>query len=394
MVFDINNPFGMPSFGSSVKSNKIKKPKNFKKTSPMGVGSMSQPSWYGSDSAVKAIKSTYGQGSNSRIRQASKNKVASMAWAVNTGAGGIGKANSILAEMGRGKVTQIVKRRRRGRWSTTLSHDVGKVITDYNRQKNLVQWGQGQGLKLDPKRTVRVVDKASGYNKAISWCHNGRCRSVGTRYVNTSTYKDVLATSRPKGERWNMLETKLGVDADKKKARYVKLYEPLDVSIKRNLKTASGDDKRSLENQLEYVRYAYYGIKNKELTESETYKQNLITGIQKTDQVTDQMKKGMSKATDPNKSKEEYEKMKLAKLESEYDKEQEEYAETALAVQKRQNVFQQSTTVSKPNTRIVQLATQKQQQSPTRPRTLINQINNNTPSSRQRGEGFKRFQQW
>jgi hypothetical protein len=404
MVFNINNPFGMPSFSSSVKSNKIKKPKNFKKTPAMGVGSMPQPSWYGSASATKAVKAnTYGAGSNSRLKQASKNKVASMAWAVNTGAGGIGEANRILSEMGRGRVSQIVTRRRRGRWSTKLSHDVGKVIKDYNRQKNLVEWGQSQGLKLDPKRTKSVIattTQKSYYSKG--WCHNNRCRGGGTKYYNVHTYKDVLVSENStKGERWNMLEAKLVSEADKKKSRYVKLYDPLNVRLERDLKTATGEDKRSIENQLQYVRYSYFGIKDKELTESETYKRNLITGIQKTDQVTDAMRKGMSKAPDGSMTKEEYDKMKIAQLETEYDKEQAQFATASEEVQKRQTVFEQSSQVSKPNTRIVQLATQKQQATPTRPQNILNKINNrtpeinkNTPSSTQRGEGFKRFQKW
>jgi hypothetical protein len=388
MVFNINNPFGLPN----IKSTKIKKPKNFKKTGAMGIGSMPQPSWYASESATKT---NYGAGSNARLKQASKNKVARMAWAVNTGAGGIGEANRILAEMGKGKVTQIVTRRRRGRWSTKLSHDIGKVITDYNRQKNLVEWGQSQGLKLDPKRTKKVIattTQKSYYSKG--WCHNGRCRGGGTKYYNVHTYKDVLVSENStKGERWDMLETKLGTESDKKKARYVKLYEPLNIGLERDLKTATGENKQSIQNQLNYVRYSYYGIKDNELAESETYKRNLITGIQKTDQVTDTMRQGMSQAPDENKSKEEYEKMLLKQLESEYDKEQAEYEKTSTEVQKRQAVFEQSSQVSKPNTRIVKLATQRPTvQNRTPPKQP--EMNTNIPSSTQRGEGFKRFQKW
>jgi len=389
MVFNINNPFGLPN----IKSTKIKKPKNFKKTGAMGIGSMPQPSWYASESATKT---NYGAGSNSRLKQASKNKVARMAWAVNTGAGGIGEANRILAEMGRGKVSQIVTRRRRGRWSTKLSHDVDKVITDYNRQKNLVEWGQSQGLKLDPKRTKSIVTSTTW--KHVQTRHQKKGRQSGMYYtykwVPTHTYKDVLVSENStKGERWNMLEEKLGTEADKKKARYVKLYEPLNIGLERDLKTATGENKQSIQNQLNYVRYSYYGIKDNELTESETYKRNLITGIQKTDQVTDTMRQGMSQAPDENKSKEEYEKMLLKQLESEYDKEQAEYEKTSTEVQKRQAVFEQSSQVSKPNTRIVKLATQRptvqNRTSPKQP-----EMNTNVPSSAQRGEGFKRFQKW
>jgi hypothetical protein len=93
--------------------------------------------------------------------------------------------------------------------------------------------------------------------------------------------------------------------------------------------------------------------------------------------------------------------MKIAQLETEYDKEQAQFATASEEVQKRQTVFEQSSQVSKPNTRIVQLATQKQQATPTRPQNILNKINNrtpeinkNTPSSTQRGEGFKRFQKW
>jgi len=257
-------------------------------------------------------------------------------------------------------------------------------------------------LALDPKRMVTVVDVASSKQVPTYWTHNGSRRRTGYRTVDTSTYKDVLATSRPKGERWSMLETKLTKEADAKKERYVKLYKPLDVDIKERLSKATGAEKTEIQNQLNYVRYSYYGIADKELAESEQYKSNLITGIRQTDAVTDDMKKGINKTPDENKSEEEYKKMLLVQLEKEYDQEQKDFEQTAKEVQKRDTVFAQSSAVTKPNRRIIQLASKKsapvqQIQKPemaqkwTAPKK---EINANTPSSVQRGQGFKRFQKW
>jgi hypothetical protein len=215
-----------------------------------------------------------------------------------------------------------------------------------------------------------------------------------------------------------MLVGKLEKEADAKKERYVKLYKPLDVDLRKRLETAKGEDKAQIENQLNYVRYSYYGIADKELAESEKYKINLITGIRQTDAVTDDMKKGLNKTPDENKSEEEYKKMLLSQLEKEYDQEQADFEQTAKEVKKRDTVFAQSSAVTKPNRRIVQLASQKSApvqriQKPemaqkwTAPEKEINDntpssvqrgtpssVQRGVPSSVQRGQGFKRFQKW
>ena len=435
MVFDINNPFGL-----TIKSKKIKKPAGFKKTGAMGVGSMPQPSWYGTSNTLTNL----GSGSSARIKQASRNKVANMAWAVKSGAGGIGEANRILAELGKPAIRQVVTRRRRGRWSTSLSADPVTVIKNYNKQKTLIEWGKKVGgLALDPNRMVSVVDKPSSKRVAITWTHNNRTRVVGYRTVNTSTYKDVLASTRPKGERWDLLMGKMGTQADAKKERYTKLYKPLDIQAKEqvaklekqiptfsvaigrideqvrqaNLRTSKTErnnaeyqqyakqkaeliklkentikEKDNITFGMEYTRYSYYGIQEKELADSEEYKKNLITGIRQTDTVTDQMKTSINETPDENKSKEEYKKMLLDELEKEYDKEKEDFNVTATKVRARENAFNQSSVVSKPNRRIIQLANQQRSNipKPTQP-----DINKNMPAPRQRGGGgFKRFQKW
>ena len=419
MVFDMSNPFASWT-NPTVRSTKTRKPTNFKKTGAMGVGSMKQPDWYPTSAPqkAKAQKLANQKASNSRIKRASKNKVKMMEWSVNNDPT-IGYANKLLSDLGKAPIKQIVTRRRRGRWSTKLSADPKTVIDDYNKQKTLIDWGKKVGgLALDPKRTVSIVDVFSQKAIPTYWTHNGRRRRTGTQYVNTSTYKDVLATSRPKGERWDMLEAKLTKEADAKKERYVKLYKPLDVDIKERLSKATGAEKTEIQNQLNYVRYSYYGIADKELAESEQYKSNLITGIRQTDAITDDMKKGINKNPDENKSEEEYKKMLLVQLEKEYDQEQKDFEQTAKEVQKRETVFAQSSSVQRPNRRIVQLASNKSTsvqriQKPemaqkwTTPKKEINDnipssaqrgtpssAQRGTPSSAQRGQGFKRFQKW
>ena len=419
MVFDMSNPFASWT-NPTIRSTKIRKPTGFKKTGAMGVGSMKQPDWYPTSAPqkAKAQKLANQKASNSRIKRASKNKVKLMEWSVKNDPT-IGYANKLLADLGKSPIKQIVTRRRRGRWSTKLSADPKTVIDKYNKQKTLIDWGKKVGgLALDPKRMVTVVDVASSKQVPTYWTHNGRRRRTGYRTVDTSTYKEVLATSRPKGERWSMLETKLTKQADAKKERYVKLYKPLDVDIKKRLSKATGAEKTEIQNQLNYVRYSYYGISDKELAESEQYKSNLITGIRQTDAVTDDMKKGINKTPDENKSEEEYKKMLLVQLEKEYDQEQKDFEQTAKEVQKRDIVFAQSSAVTKPNRRIIQLASKKSApvqriQKPemaqkwTAPKKEINantpssvqrgtpsSVQRGTPSSVQRGQGFKRFQKW
>ena len=389
MVFDISNPFGQPSITKKVIKGK---PKGFKKVT-WGMSKISTPERY-------TAPRTGGGGG--RLKKISRNKITSMQWSINNDPT-IVHANKLLAELGKPKIGMNVTRRRRGRYNVSLTGDPVKAIENYNKQKTLIDWGKKVGgLALDPKRKVSVVATSTPRTGAHTWCHNNRCRTTGYSTVYDKTYKDVLATSRPKGERWDMLVGKLEKEADTKKARYVKLYKPLDVDLREKLKTAQGEDKTQIENQLNYVRYSYYGIADKELTESEKYKTNLITGIKQTDAVTDDMKRGINKTPDDIKTDEQYKKMLLSELEKEYDKEQAEFEQTAKEVKKRDTVFAQSSAVTRPNRRIVQLAS-KQSQSITRPTqpemakrwtSSKNETNTNTPASAQRGQGFKRFQKW
>jgi hypothetical protein len=443
MVFNINNPFGLPT----IKPNKITKPKNFKKTGAMGVGSMMQPYWYGTDNTAKNKKA-----SSSRIKQSSKNKVANLSYQVKTGGGGIGQANKILAEMGNPLIKQVTTRRRRGRWDTKLSQDPIKVIKSYNKQKSLIDWGQTMGLKLDPKRKVRVVDVASSKEVNIYWTHNGQKRKTGTRTVDTSTYKDILATDAKKSTQWDLLQTKMGKKADVKKARYLKLYQPLGIDNEKNLEEASNavkvqsqhvaqtgkknyqyrvndktyineqkakledlkQKKEQAETDIFFTRYSYYGLKDEELSDAEKYKTDLIANIKDTDSVTDEIKTYLKETPDTDNKN--YDKMLLSELETEYKLEHADYETThARAVevekmrvekikqdqleQERQRVADEKknmaygvmSAVVKPNQKIVKLARTSNARTPTKGSP---EINRNVPSSRQRGGGFKRFAKW
>ena len=468
MVFDMSNPFG--GFGvPTLKSTKIKKPAKFKKTGAMGVGSMTQPSWYGTDNTAKNKKA-----SGSRVKQASLNKVANLTYQVQTGGGGIGQANKILAEMGEPLIKQVTTRRRRGRWNTELSQDPIKVIESYNKQKSLINWGQAMGLKLDPKRKVRVVDVKSSKQVATYWTHNGRSRKTGTKTVDTSTYKNILAIDAKKSTQWDLLQTKLGNKADVKKERYLKLYQPLGIGKDKKLADASDavlkqevilgkvkkgvqskysgrsqigkvawdanqkslaketqklDELKQKEKQaklnLEFLRYSYYGLDEKELAKSEAYKTDLITNIKKTDKVTDEIKIYLKE--NPDTDNKNYDKMLLSELETEYSSEHADYKTThARAVeaenirvekikqdqleQERQRVADEKKAndereamykknvaygtmakVVKPNQRIVKLAKATGGKTNS---TKSPEINYNTPTSRQRGGGFKRFAKW
>lgn len=376
MVFDISNPFGMPA-------RKVTKgkPKDFKKVT-WGMSKISTPERYPTPKRIG--------GGGGRLKKISRNKITNMQWTLKNDPTVV-EANRLLADLGKPQIGMSVRRRRRGRYDVRMTGDPLKTIEDYHKQKNIIDWGKKVGgLALDPKRKVTVVATSTPRRVARIWCHNNRCRTTGYDTVYDKTYKDVLATSRPKGERWNLLQRKLEKEADAKKERYVKLYKPIDVDLREKLKTAQGEEKTQIENQLNYVRYSYYGIADKELAESEKYKSNLITGIKQTDKVTDDMKRGINKNPDADKSDETYKKMLIEDLEKEYDREQKDFEQTAQEVQKRETVFAQSSAITRPNQRIVKLATQKRQ--PVQRQSKSQR--NNIPLSTQRGQGFKRFARW
>ena len=423
MVFDISNPFGMPA-RKVIKG----KPKDFKKVT-WGMSKISTPERYSAPTRVG--------GGGGRLKKISRNKITNMQWTLKNDPTVV-EANRLLADLGKPQIGMSVRRRRRGRYDVSMTGDPLKVIEDYHKQKNLIDWGKKVGgLALDPKRKVTVVATSTPRRVARVWCHNNRCRTTGYDTVYDKTYKDVLATSLPKGERWNLLLDKMGKEADAKKARFVRLYKPLDVQIrdelnilnkqitekenlvdqlkrdeyssrefirilldkdqnelKSSLEQKKLDELKERQKNLQYsqtmTRYSYYGFEDKELAKAEKYKENLITGIKQTDKVTDEMKRGINKNPDVNKSEEEYKKMLIEDLEKEYDQEKQDFEQTAKEVQKRETVFAQSSAITRPNNRIVKLATQKRQ--PVQRQTKTEP--NNVPLSTQRGQGFKRFARW
>jgi len=254
MVFDMSNPFASWT-NPTIKSTKIRKPTGFKKTGAMGVGSKPQPNWYPT-SPTKTSTPRIG-GGGGRVKRISRNKIANMEWHIKYDPTVL-HANKLLSELGKPKIGMNVTRRRRGRYNVSMTGDPVKIIEKYNKQKTLIDWGKKVGgLALDPKRMVSVVDVASSKQVPRYWTHNGSRRLVGYRTVNTSTYKDVLATSRPKGEKMNMLVAKLNKQAGQKKERFGKLYD----------------------HDPEIPDHVYYSVTEEQFQESEDYKSDLIKGI-------------------------------------------------------------------------------------------------------------------
>ena len=222
----------------------------------MTYGGLSETSvdWQGN---VK-LNPTAGAQASSRLKHKSRAKVANFLENASKDAT-LSRANKILADLGRSQITTKVTRRRRGRWNVSLTGDPKAVIQKYEEDKALIEWGKKQegGLALDPKRMVSVVDTSTPRTVTHTWCHNNRCRTTGYSTVYDKTYKDVLATSRPKGEKMDLLIGKLNKGASQKKERFGKLYD----------------------HDPEIPDHVYYSVTEEQFQESESYKSDLIKGI-------------------------------------------------------------------------------------------------------------------
>ena len=200
---------------------------------------------------------------NARLKQASRNKVKNAL--ANIGRDPtIGYANEIQSKLGRAPVSVVVTRRRRGRWSTSLSADPKSIINDYHSKTALINWAKEvdpEHAQIDPERMVTVVDKRSSKQVPTYWTHNNRRRRTGYRTVDTSTYKDVLATSRPEGEKMDLLYGKIIKKSQEKKKKYSTYYN----------------------TNPELEDYNYYGITDDEFGQMDEYKSALVTNIRSTD---------------------------------------------------------------------------------------------------------------
>lgn len=199
---------------------------------------------------------------NARLKQASRNKVKNAL--ANIGRDPtVGYANEIQSKLGRAPISVVVTRRRRGRWSTSLSADPKKVIEDYHSKTALINWAKEvdpEHAQIDPERKVSVVDTSTPRRVTHTWCHNNRCRITGYSTVYDKTYKDVLATSRPEGEKMDLLYGKIMKQSKSKKKKYSTYYE----------------------TNPELEDYNYYGITDDEFDQMDEYKTALVTNIRNT----------------------------------------------------------------------------------------------------------------
>jgi len=199
---------------------------------------------------------------NARLKQASRNKVKNAL--ANIGRDPtIGYANEIQAKLGRAPVSVVVTRRRRGRWSTSLSADPKSIIEDYHSKTALINWAKEvdpEHAQIDPERMVSVVDTSTPRRVTHTWCHNNRCRTTGYSTVYDKTYKDVLATSRPEGEKMDLLYGKIMNKSQEKKKKYSTYYN----------------------TNPELEDYNYYGITDDEFGQMDEYKTALVTNIRST----------------------------------------------------------------------------------------------------------------
>ena len=148
----------------------------------------------------------------------------------------VAEANRIQAELGRGAVgyQKVYRGYSKVRFDMQYTKDPNAIIDDYNKKTIVNEWAKvidPESAKLDPKRTVRVVDEASGYNQTRYWTHNNRRRAVGSYWVNTSTYKDVLVSEHSsEGDKMDMIYQKVKDASKKKKDKYETYFNPVDNS--------------------------------------------------------------------------------------------------------------------------------------------------------------------
>ena len=170
-------------------------------------------------------------------------------------------ANSLLAKIEKPKINVYKKRIGYGvRYTSEYTAEPIDVINDYYLKTGVIEYAKEQDpehAKLDPNRTVTVVDVASSKQVPVYWTHNGSRRRTGSRTVNTSTYKDVLISTRPKYIQMDALYGKIIDKSRDKKVKYSGYYDvDPDVEV-----------------------YNYYGISDDTFESYEGYKQNLLSTI-------------------------------------------------------------------------------------------------------------------
>lgn len=200
---------------------------------------------------------------NNRLKQKSRNKV-TRAQDNMTKDPYIAYANKIQSELGRSPIKLVITRRRRGRWSTSLSADPNTIIDDYHKKTALIEYAKEvdpDHAKIDPERMVTVVDTETARSVPTYWTHNNRRRITGYRTEYDRTYKDVKATSRPKGEQMDLLYGKIIDKSQEKKKKYENYYntDP-DVEV-----------------------YNYYSITDEDFNKLDEYKTSLVTNIRETE---------------------------------------------------------------------------------------------------------------
>lgn len=258
-----------------------------------------------------------------------------------------------------------------GRHDTIRDVSPEKFLTDYYEKKAVVGWAKEiGGLKLEDTDTGKFrTGEKTWTSTNFSFGRTKINKRNPLIYHTTTLYE----TKKPENEAQKtiVLFDKFKIQRDAKKKRYLDLYEPIDESIKTDIKKIDDDisttqaelgsikkqntyhparhpklyasfnnrsiagetrinelknKKVQLEQDLRNADYSYYAITDQQLTEAEKYKRNLITEIQTTDKTTDDiLTKLPTEQADTSDDDIDYKKMKLRQLEKEYEREIAEY---------------------------------------------------------------------
>lgn len=234
----------------------------------------------------------------------------------------LSSANAILKSLGQKPIeVRVTKGQYRPYYK---GGDPASVVASHQNRQSKVEWAKQYGLNIDPNKSVTIQTGVKTLRRSYTrTIHNGR-RVSGHYYYDKPIKKKVSFKDAPSAYKTQFLFDKLKKESAEKKSRYVDLYDPIDVDLKKELANTqrsiaslkakekkmtllrykSGSPsaraqaqrvapirtsiskltrrEKELKDEIDSIQYSYYAISDSDLTSAEQYKKELITGIGET----------------------------------------------------------------------------------------------------------------